>query len=88
VETAALAAVVLSDWEVRYVKTKCKVDGFKIKLLLSRMCISEREFCSKSGVAHATLRSAINGCDVTIKTVGKLAKGLEVEPNEIMLSEG
>lgn len=82
------AAVVLSDWEVVNMGTKCKLDGFKIKMLITRMCLSERDFLQKYGVAHATLRDAMKGKDVTTKTVGKIAKGLEVDPLEIMLSEG
>lgn len=68
--------------------TKCRLDGQKIKLLILRMCLSEYEACYKAGVSHATLRSAINGAVVTIKTAGKIAKALEVDPVENMISEG
>lgn len=66
---------------VVYIKINIK----KLDLLIAKMGMSIKEFSKYSHINETTLCRIRNGKQVpSIKTIGKLAKALKVEPEEII----
>lgn len=62
-----------------------------VKLIKSEMlnrCLTFRALAKNTGLSEATLHRIVNsGGGVRIPTVGKLAKGLGLNPQDILLQE-
>lgn len=64
----------------------CKVDGKKVVMLRNAKQMSQRELAQKAGISQWSVCQVETGkSNGTDETLGKLAKALGVEPNEIDL---
>ena len=60
----------------------------KIRIAQARVCISLNDLVEKTGLSRATVSKTINGkISPTPKTIGLLAKALNVDITEIINSE-
>lgn len=60
----------------------------KLKMAQARACLSVNDLVEKTGLSRATVSKTINGkISPTPKTIGLLAKTLNVDVTEIILSE-
>jgi DNA-binding Xre family transcriptional regulator len=66
---------------------KVRADGKKIVALMMDNLLSNTELCNMANLSPYAVRSALNSNEVNPKTLGKLAKALSVEPDEIILKE-
>lgn len=64
---------------------KVRVNGNKVNCLIAKQLMTNNELCQRAQLSTSTVRAAIVGSPVSLITVGKLAKALGVEPEEIML---
>lgn len=66
-----------------------KIDNVKLDLHMARNCIDLKELSLSSGVGTATLCRIRKGVQApTCKTIGKIAKALNVDVTEIVVVEG
>ena len=65
----------------------CKLDSYKIKVMLARNCTTLQETAEKMGADGDTLRHAVYRGTATTRICGELAKVLGVDVTEIMLEE-
>ena len=64
---------------------KLKTNAARIRETMIVACISVKELAEKSGLQSSTIsRLTAKDRNATIKTVGKLAKALNIEPNTII----
>lgn len=64
------------------------LDKTKAEIAMARMGLNRLELSQKLGVANLTTSKYFKpGRDLNPKTVGKLAKALEVDPSEIIKRE-
>ena len=64
---------------------KLKTNAPRIRETMIVACISVKELAEKSGLQSSTIsRLTAKDRNATIKTVGKLAKALNIEPNTII----
>ena len=63
-----------------------KLNSKVINIELARRCVSA-SFFMKYGIAQQTITRAMNGADITPRTVGKFAKALDVDVTEIIAEE-
>lgn len=64
-----------------------KANRKKIELAMARKCISLNELQEKAGMPLPTVKGVIYGKSVKPVTLGKVARALEVEIEEIMEKE-
>lgn len=65
-----------------------RVSNKKLEKLMARECMTMRELADKGGLHIATLARIKNGdAEVIPKTVGKIARALNANVNEIMEEE-
>lgn len=66
-----------------------KVNGVRIRMLLAERCMSAQDLQSDSGVAIASIYRIFSNPDYTpnTKTVGRIARALDVSVKEIVLKE-
>lgn len=65
-----------------------ELDMRKIRIAQARACISLNDLVEKTGLSRATVSKTINGkISPTPKTIGLLAKALNVDITEIINSE-
>ncbi len=56
----------------------------KIKLLMAKQELSTAELADRCGITRQRASCILNSVNVAPKTVGRIAKALEVEPEEII----
>lgn len=62
-----------------------EVDLKKIKIAQANACLSVNELVEKTGLGRATVSKILNGVNSpSIKTIGLLAKALNIDVSEIM----
>ena len=64
-----------------------KINAVKVKMLIAKRCMSVNEFVGAAHIASSTMRLALSGNKVTVKTLGKIAKALGVDPEDIIEQE-
>ena len=64
-----------------------KVDGMKVQAEIARRQMTMTEFAKHSGVSIGSLYRAINGGQSTLRTAGKIAAMLQINPNEIFSAQ-
>ena len=57
----------------------------KVNYLIAKLLLSNGELCERAQLSTSTFRKAMNRGLISPKVLGKLAKALEVEPEEIVL---
>ncbi|OPF52905.1 transcriptional regulator [Clostridium baratii] len=62
------------------------LDSNKLKLAQARACLSVNDLVDKTGLGRATISKTLNGkVKATPKTIGLIAKALNVDVAEIIL---
>jgi len=62
-----------------------KIDMRKVFIVMARKCINDKDMLKASGVPFATWNQIKTGkCTPKPATIGKIAKGLGVDPEEII----
>lgn len=61
-----------------------RLSKIKIQLLMARLEINQRSLAIKAGISRQTLSAVMNGRNCRPELLGKLAKALEVKPEEII----
>lgn len=65
-----------------------KIDKNKLELAMARKCISAEELGSITGISPITITRIRNGLQMgRAKTIGLIAKALEVDVTEIIVNE-
>ncbi|BCZ49323.1 hypothetical protein psyc5s11_53900 [Clostridium gelidum] len=65
-----------------------ELDLHKIKIAQAKACLSVNELVEKTGLGRATVSKILNGVNnPSIKTVGLLAKALNIDVSEIIKVE-
>lgn len=60
----------------------------KLKLIQARKCLSTNDLSKETGLARATISRVLNGkVKATPKTVGLIAKALNIDVSEIISEE-
>lgn len=61
------------------------LDLNKLKLIQARACLSTNDLSEKTGLARATISRVLNGkVEATPKTIGLIAKALNVDVSELI----
>lgn len=64
------------------------LDKTKVELAMARLGLNRLDLSRKLGVAAAAVSQHLKpGRDLNPKTLGKIAKALEIDPSEIIKSE-
>ena len=61
-----------------------KINEIKVLLLMADFSINQKQLAERAGISRQTLSAVMNGRNCRPKVLGKLAKALEVKPNEII----
>lgn len=61
-----------------------KLNQLKVKLLLAKQLISQADLADKAGISRQTLSAVMNGRNCRPELLGRIAKALGVEPEEII----
>lgn len=61
-----------------------RLDKRKIQLIMAKLEIGQQTLADKAGISRQTLSAVINGRNCRPKLLGKIAKALNVEPEEII----
>lgn len=62
-----------------------KIDRRKLDLIMAKQCVNLSETTKKAGLSSALVTRVVNGrYTLTTKTLGKLAKALNVEPQDLI----
>lgn len=64
-----------------------KLDTEKVKLLMMKQCLSQAELAEHADLGKTTLYRMLEGKAPQLKSIGKLAAALGVEPQEIIKKE-
>ena len=65
-----------------------KLDLNKLKLAQARACLSVNELVNRTGLGRATISKTLNGkVKATPKTLGLIAKALNIDVSEIISEE-
>ena len=65
------------------------IDVNKIRIAQANECLSVNELVKKTGLGRTTVSKIINGCTTpSLKSIGLLAKALNVDVRELLLDEG
>ncbi len=60
-----------------------KLNKYRLELAMARACMNARDL-RQNGISSTTISRAINGEDLTVKTVGRIARTLNVDVAEII----
>ncbi|MBN7572817.1 XRE family transcriptional regulator [Clostridium sp. 2-1] len=64
------------------------IDVNKIRIAQANECLSVNELVEKTGLGRTTVSKIINGCTTpSIKSIGLIAKALNVDVKELFLNE-
>lgn len=61
-----------------------RLSRIKVSLLMAKQCINQQTLAAKAGISRQTLSAVMNGRNCRPELLGKIAKALEVEPEEII----
>ena len=61
-----------------------KISKSKVELIMARNCLEMRELVNTSGLAKITVQRMLAGKDVKPVTIGKIAKALEIDVQDIV----
>lgn len=61
-----------------------KVDRRKLELAMARSCMESRDLPGAAGLPRPTVQNAIVGKSVRPATLGRIAKALGVDPEDII----
>lgn len=61
-----------------------KANREKIQLAMLRACMNMTDIAKKAETTSYTVRNVVYGRSVSIKSLGRVAKALGVDPSEIM----
>lgn len=61
-----------------------RLNRTKVMLLMAEPCINQKTLAIKAGVSRQTLSAVMNGRSCKPELLGKLAKALNVKPEEII----
>lgn len=61
-----------------------RLNRTKIQLLMAKSCIVQGALADKAGISRQTLSAVMNGRSCRPELLGRIAKALEVEPEEII----
>lgn len=64
-----------------------KVNKQKLQLAMARVCMNSADLPSAAGLPRATVQNAIVGKGIRPGTLGKIAKALGVDPEDIIEKE-
>ena len=64
-----------------------KVDGMKLQNEIARRQMTITDFAKKAGLSIGAVYRAINGGQSTLRTAGKIAAMLQINPNEIFSAQ-
>ena len=64
-----------------------KINKKSLQLAMARACLNRRELAEKAGIPEPTLQGAISRCSVRPATLGKIARALGCDPEEIIINE-
>lgn len=64
-----------------------KVDRKKLELAMARACMESRDLPAAAGLPRPTVQNAIVGKGVRPSTLGRIARALGVDPEEIVKEE-
>lgn len=56
----------------------------KIQLLMAKACTTQGTLADKAGISRQTLSAVMNGRSCRPELLGRIARALEVEPEEII----
>lgn len=64
------------------------VDANKIRIAQANECLSVNELVEKTGLGRTTVSKIINGCSTpSLKSIGLIAKALNVDVKDLLLDE-
>lgn len=61
-----------------------KANRERLEMAMARACLSTAELAEKSGLRRPTLNGVIVGRNVRPDTLGKVARALNVDPEELL----
>lgn len=64
-----------------------KVNRYKLELAMARACMNSADLPEAAGLPRATVQNAVVGKGVRPSTLGKIAKALGVDPEDIIDKE-
>ena len=64
-----------------------KIDRIKIKLAIAQKEMNQTEFAEKCGISRQSICAILGRGTCSIANVGKIAKALGIEPQEIIKEE-
>ena len=62
-----------------------KVDEKKLEMFMARLCLRKQDLARLAGISPGTVTKVLAGYEVTARTAGKIAKGMGLEVEEILL---
>lgn len=66
---------------------KIRVDSKKVLCLMANRLLSTTDLSEITDLSYCTVNNAIRGRQISITSLGKIARALEVDPNEIAIME-
>jgi len=64
-----------------------KIDREKVLLKMAKLMFTQTDLAGKAQISRQTLSSVMNGRSCRPELLGKIAKALQLEPEEIIKSE-
>ena len=64
-----------------------KVDGLKLQSEIALRQMTLTDFAKKAGISIGSVYRAINGGQSTLRTAGRIAALLQINPNEIFSAQ-
>lgn len=61
-----------------------RLNRTKIQLLMAKACITQGALADRAGISRQTLSAVMNGRSCRPELLGRIARALEVEPEEII----
>lgn len=61
-----------------------RVDKLKLNIAMAAKCWGVIELSNESRITSTTLYAILKGRSARVKTIGKIAKALEISPTEIL----
>ena len=62
-----------------------KVDERKLEMYMARLCLRKQDLAKIAGISAVTVTKVMHGYEVTARTAGKIARGLGLEVEEILM---
>ena len=63
------------------------IDKNKVKLVMARACMNTKDLQKKVDIPRPTINGALSGRSVTPRTIGLIAKALNVDVTEILIKD-